>query len=86
MYLEEKNEQEKVLLKIQEMYFYLKDNRDILCFYRFLENKNIYCHANTFRNALYNAFKQTEYMRQVEHIKRLKQVIKAYEEWVNDNR
>ena len=86
MYLEEKNEQEKVLLEIQEMYFQLKDHRDILCFYRFLENKNIYCHANTFRNALYNAFKQTEYMRQVEHIKRLKQVIKAYEEWVNDNR
>ena len=86
MYLEEKSEQEKVLLEIQEMYFQLKDNRHILSFYRFLENKNIYCHANTFRNALYNAFKQTEYMRQVEHIKRLKQVIKAYEEWVNDNR
>ena len=75
-----------MLLGIQEMYFQLKVHRDILCFYRFLENKNIYCHANTFRNALYNAFKQTEYMRQVEHIKRLKQVIKAYEDWVNDNR
>ena len=79
-------EKEIFLLGGKEMYFYLKDNRHILSFYRFLENKNIYCHANTFRNALYNAFKQTEYMRQVEHIKRLKQVIKAYEEWVNDNR